>query len=144
MARTHEVLNQSTPLVDYDVFGADRALGEAVAREGASWAVERLHAVGKISGGEAIAWGVQANKQTPELRAFDRFGHRVDEIEYHPAWHQLMRAGVEHGLHAGPWREPRPGAHVARAAARSPFVPQSIRRLRRNAGRAPSLLRWRR
>ncbi len=117
MMRTHEVLNQSTPLVDYDAFGGDRALGEAVTREGAAWAVERLHAVGKIAGGEAIAWGVQANKFTPELRVFDRFGHRVDEIDYHPAWHQLMRVGVEHGLHAGPWREPRAGAHVARAAA---------------------------
>ncbi|HEY2745796.1 MAG TPA: acyl-CoA dehydrogenase family protein [Polyangia bacterium] len=117
MTRTHEVLNQSTPLVDYDAFGGDRALGDAVEREGAAWAKERLHAVGKIAGGEAIAWGVQANKQTPELRVFDRFGHRVDEIEFHPAWHQLMRIGVEHGLHAGPWREPRAGAHVARAAA---------------------------
>ena len=117
MTRTHEVLNQSTPLADYDVFGSDRALGDAVRREGAEWAVERLHALGKIAGGEALAWGVQANKHTPELRVFDRFGHRVDEVEYHPAWHQLMRAGVEHGLHAAPWREPRAGAHVARAAA---------------------------
>jgi putative acyl-CoA dehydrogenase len=117
MTRTHEVLNQSTPLADYDVFGSDRALGDAVKREGAGWAVERLHAVGKVAGGEAIAWGVQANKHTPELRVFDRFGHRVDEVEYHPAWHQLMRSGVEHGLHAGPWREARAGAHVARAAA---------------------------
>ncbi|HXU68774.1 MAG TPA: acyl-CoA dehydrogenase family protein [Polyangia bacterium] len=117
MTRTHEVLNQSTPLADYDVFGGDRALGEAVAREGAGWAADKLHALGRLAGGEAIAWGVQANKHTPELRVFDRFGHRVDEVEYHPAWHQLMRAGVEHGLHAAPWREPRAGAHVARAAS---------------------------
>jgi putative acyl-CoA dehydrogenase len=117
MTRTHEVLNQSTPLADYDVFGSDRALGEAVAREGAGWAADKLHALGRLAGGEAIAWGVQANKHTPELRVFDRFGHRVDEVEYHPAWHQLMRAGVEHGLHAAPWREPRAGAHVARAAS---------------------------
>ncbi|MGZ3406636.1 MAG: acyl-CoA dehydrogenase family protein [Polyangia bacterium] len=117
MTRTHEVINQSTPLVDYDVFGADRALGDAVRREGAEWAIDRLHAIGKLAGGEAIAWGVHANKYTPELRAFDRFGHRVDEVEYHPSWHLLMRAGVADGLHASPWRDPRPGAHVARAAA---------------------------
>ncbi len=116
MTRTHEVLNQPPPLVDYDVFAADRALGDAVRREGAAWALERLHAVGQLAGGEAIAWGVQANKYTPELRAFDRYGHRVDEVEYHPAWHLLMRAGVGEGLHASPWRDPKPGAHVARAA----------------------------
>ena len=109
MTRTHEVLNQPPPLVDYDVFGGDRALGDAVRREGAEWALDRLHALGKLAGGEAIAWGVQANKHPPELRAFDRYGHRVDEVEFHPAWHQLMRAGVEHGLHASPWREPRRG-----------------------------------
>ncbi len=117
MTRTHEVLNQPPPLVDYDVFAADRALVDAVRREGAEWALDRLHGVGRIAGGEAIVWGVQANKHVPELRAFDRYGHRVDEVEYHPAWHMLMRTGVEHGLHASPWREPKPGAHVARAAA---------------------------
>ena len=117
MTRTHEVLNQPPPLADYDVFAADRALGDAVRREGAEWAIDRLHTVGRIAGGEAIAWGVQANKHVPELRAFDRYGHRVDEVEYHPAWHMLMRAGVEQGLHASPWREAKPGAHVARAAA---------------------------
>jgi putative acyl-CoA dehydrogenase len=117
MSPTHEVLNQPSPLVDYDVFGSDRIAVAAARREGAEWALERLHAVGKFAGGEAIAWGVQANKHTPELRLFDRYGHRIDEVEFHPAWHALMRAGVEHGLHTSPWREPRPGAHVARALA---------------------------
>jgi putative acyl-CoA dehydrogenase len=116
MMRTHEVLNQAPPLVDVDLFAGDQALGEAVRREAAEWAVERLHAIGKLAGGEAVAWGVQANKHTPELRVFDRYGHRVDVVEYHPAWHALLRAGVEHGIHASPWREPRAGAHVARAA----------------------------
>jgi putative acyl-CoA dehydrogenase len=114
--RTHDVVNQPPPLLDYDVFGTDRALGEAVEREGAGWAQERLHALGRLAGGDAIAWGQQANKYTPELHAFDRYGHRVDEVEYHGAWHALMKAGVEAGLHASPWRDPRPGAHVARAA----------------------------
>jgi putative acyl-CoA dehydrogenase len=117
MTRTHEVLNQPPPLVDYDVFAGDRALVEAVRREGADWALDQLHRVGKVAGGEAIAWGVQANENPPKLKVFDRYGHRVDEVEYHPAWHALMRAGVEHGLHASPWRAPKRGAHVARAAA---------------------------
>jgi putative acyl-CoA dehydrogenase len=116
MARTHEVLNQPPPLIDYDVYGTDLALREAVTRHGAGWAEDRLHAIGKLAGGEALAWGVQANRHAPELHAFDRFGHRVDEVEFHPAWHQLLAAAVGHGLHASPWREPRQGAHVARAA----------------------------
>jgi putative acyl-CoA dehydrogenase len=117
MSRTHEVLNQATALVDYDVFAGDRALVDAVRREGAEWAMDSLHTVGRLAGGEAIAWGVQANETPPKLRAFDRYGHRVDEVEYHPSWHLLMRAGVEHGLHASPWRNGKAGAHVARAAA---------------------------
>ena len=117
MTRTHEVLNQVPPLVDYDVYATDVALTEAVRREQAGWAEERLRTVGKVAGGEALAWGIQANRHPPELRAFDRFGHRVDEVEFHPAWHQLLAVAVEHGLHASPWLEPRAGAHVARAAA---------------------------
>jgi putative acyl-CoA dehydrogenase len=117
MMPTHEVLNQSTPLADYNVYQADPALQEAVAREGASWAVERLIAVGKLAGSSAVLdWGDKANKVTPILRTHDRFGHRVDEVEFHPAWHQLMSAAIQHELHALPWRDPRPGAHVARAA----------------------------
>jgi putative acyl-CoA dehydrogenase len=117
MSLTHEVSNQAPPMGDVDLFGGDRALVDAARREGAEWAFERLHTVGKLAGGEAIGWGVQANKHPPELRTFDRYGHRIDEVEFHPAWHALMRAGVAHGLHALPWREPRPGAHVARAIA---------------------------
>jgi putative acyl-CoA dehydrogenase len=117
MPPTHEVLNQPPPLGDIDVFGSDRVLVEATRREGAEWALPRLQTIGKIAGGEAVQWGVQANKHTPELKSFDRYGHRIDEIEFHPAWHALMRTGVEHGLHALPWREPGPGAHVARAVA---------------------------
>jgi putative acyl-CoA dehydrogenase len=63
-----------------------------------------------------IAHGVQANENPPRLRTHDRFGNRIDEVEFHPAWHELMRVGISHGLHASPWRDPRPGAHVARAA----------------------------
>jgi putative acyl-CoA dehydrogenase len=118
---THEVLNQPPPLAGYDVFGEDRALVEAVEREGAGFALEELHELGRLAGSEeAIDWGVKANASPPVLRTHDRFGHRIDEVEYHPAYHQLMTVAVAHGLHAGPWRTAGPstrqGAHVARAA----------------------------
>ena len=116
MPPTHEVLNQVPPLEGYDVFSADRALGEGLRREGGSWAEEQAKRLGRIAGGEALAWGFQANAHTPVLRTHDRFGHRIDEVEYHPAWHALMKTAVEHALHALPWREERAGAHVARAA----------------------------
>jgi putative acyl-CoA dehydrogenase len=113
---THEVLNQPPPLEGYNLFEHDRALREALHREGAGWAVERASALGEIAGGEPMRWGVQANASPPVLRTHDRYGHRIDEVEYHPAWHELMRLAVAHELHALPWRDPRPGAHVARAA----------------------------
>jgi putative acyl-CoA dehydrogenase len=113
---THEVLNQPPPLEGYNLFDADHALHEALHREGAGWAEEHVRRLGALAGGEAIQWGFQANTYPPVLRTHDRYGHRIDEVEFHPAWHALMRAAVAHGLHALPWREPRPGAHVARAA----------------------------
>jgi putative acyl-CoA dehydrogenase len=74
--------------------------------------------LGRLAGTEeAIRWGFQANANPPQLRTHDRIGHRIDEVEFHPAWHQLMEVAVGHGLHAMPWREPRAGAHAARAAA---------------------------
>ncbi|HJW70408.1 MAG TPA: isovaleryl-CoA dehydrogenase [Candidatus Binatia bacterium] len=116
MPATHEVLNQVPPLEGYDLFGSDRVLVDAVEREGGAWARERLVRLGVETGGEAIAWGRLANVNPPILRTHDRFGHRIDEVEFHPAWHELLRLAVHHELHALPWREPRPGAHVARAA----------------------------
>ncbi|HEX9992075.1 MAG TPA: isovaleryl-CoA dehydrogenase [Acidimicrobiales bacterium] len=114
---THEVLNQPPPLEGHDVFGADEALVEAVAREGAGWALDDLHDLGRLAGSpDAIEWGAAANANPPALRTHDRFGHRVDEVAYHPAYHRLMEVAVGRGLHTGPWSDPRPGAHVARAA----------------------------
>ena len=114
---THQVLNQPPPLEEYDVFGADAALVEAVSRHGAEWARNELHRLGALAGSaESIGWGFDANRHPPELHTHDRFGHRIDTIEYHPAYHELMRVALEHGLHGGPWREPKPGGHVARAA----------------------------
>jgi putative acyl-CoA dehydrogenase len=114
---THEVLNQPPPLEGYDVFGADRALTEGTERHGASWAGKQLHELGELAGSaESIRWGFSANEHGPVLHTHDRFGYRIDEVEYHPTYHELMRIAVEHDLHGGPWRSPRDGAHVARAA----------------------------
>jgi len=110
--------NQPPPLVDYNLFEADAPLGEALEREGGAWAHDLVHELGRLAGTQrAIDWGFQANAHPPHLRTHDRFGERIDEVEFHPAWHELMRVAVGHGLHALPWREPRPGAHAARAAA---------------------------
>jgi putative acyl-CoA dehydrogenase len=113
---THEVLNQATPMTGRNLFEDHAALREALDREGAGWARERLVAAGAFWGGEPMQWGFEANEHPPVLHTHDRFGHRRDEVEFHPAWHALMRAGVEHELHALPWRTDRQGAHVARAA----------------------------
>ncbi len=118
--RTHEVLNQPPPLDARNVFADNTPLLEATEREGASWALERASALGELIGeadGPQLLWGRQANENRPVLHTHDRYGHRIDEVEYHPAWHQLMALGVEHELHALPWRETdRPAPHVARAA----------------------------
>jgi putative acyl-CoA dehydrogenase len=114
----HEVANQPPPLVDYNVFEANAPLVEAVAREGGEWARERIAAVGEYAGsGRALELGAQANENPPVLRTHDRFGNRVDEVAFHPAWHELLGAAVGFELHSSPWSDPRPGAHVARGAA---------------------------
>ncbi|RLK22556.1 putative acyl-CoA dehydrogenase [Micromonospora sp. M71_S20] len=113
---THEVLNQVPPLVGHDA-ADDPALLDALDREGAGWAAAELHELGRLGGDEqAIEHGRLANEHPPVLRTHDRHGNRVDEVEFHPAWHELMRTAVTHGLHAAPWADDRPGAHVARAA----------------------------
>jgi putative acyl-CoA dehydrogenase len=117
--RTHTVTNQPPPLVDYDVFAADRALGDAVDRHLAPDLLdevrEELSALGRASGSAQLQeWGTQANENPPRLRTHDRHGHRVDEVDFHPAWHRLLGKGVAAGLTAA-WA--RPGGHVRRAAA---------------------------
>ncbi len=114
---SHEVLNQPPPLEDYDPLALDGALSEALRREGAEWAFPEVSQFGRRTASrQAIAWGFQANENPPQLRTHDRFGQRIDEVEFHPAWHELMRLSVANGVHAAPWRDPKPGAHVARAA----------------------------
>ncbi len=110
--------NQPPPLVDYNLFESDAPLRESLEREGGSWARDLVHDLGSLAGTQqAIDWGFQANANPPQLRTHNRFGDRIDEVEFHPAWHELMSVAIGHGLHALPWREPRPGAHAARAAA---------------------------
>src|SRR5215471_17253181 len=110
--------NQPPPLVDYNLFEADAPLREALEREGGSWAHDLVRELGALAGTQqAIDWGFQANANPPQLRTHNRFGDRIDEVEFHPAWHELMRVAIGHGLHALPWRERRAGAHAARAAA---------------------------
>src|SRR5947209_11402113 len=113
---TREVFNQPPPLQGYNLYLENRPLVEAVEREGAGWAEDRLVAMGQEAGGEPLEWGRQANENPPQLKTHDRYGNRIDEVEFHPAWHQLMDLAVRSGTHALPWREPVPGAHAARAA----------------------------
>jgi len=117
MSTTHEVFNQSTALEDVNLFVIDQPLQEALKREGGGWANDRVMALGEICGSaDVLRWGTQANAFPPQLKAFDRFGHRIDEVEFHPAWHELLKLGISHEVHSLPWREPGPGANVARAA----------------------------
>jgi putative acyl-CoA dehydrogenase len=112
-----EVQNQPPPLEPYNLFASDVVLHEAVKREGAGWAQGELSALGATFGKpETVQLGFDANKFPPQLRTLDRYGHRLDEVEFHPAWHELLGIALKAGLHSSPWAEPKPGAHVARAA----------------------------
>jgi putative acyl-CoA dehydrogenase len=112
-----EVLNQPPPLEGRNLFTENRPLVESVRREGADWAEEKLVAMGAESGQAAAReLGRLANENPPVLKTHDRYGNRIDEVEFHPAWHELLELSVSHGTHCLPWREPGPGAHAARAA----------------------------
>ncbi|KFI07749.1 isovaleryl-CoA dehydrogenase [Massilia sp. BSC265] len=114
---THEVLNQAAPFADVNLFRCDTALREAVEREGAGWAGAGLDALGaELGRAETLDLARLANAHGPRLVTHDRMGNRVDDIEFHPAWHQLMRLLIGAGAHSAPWVDPRPGAQVARAA----------------------------
>lgn len=115
--RTHAVENQATPLGEYNAYDSDPALQEAVAREGGGWAQSHLSAYGAVAGGELMALGYTANENKPKLKSFDRYGNRIDEVEFHPSYHRVMQLGMAYGVHAYAWRNAdKTGAHVARAA----------------------------
>ena len=118
MPETHEVRNQPPYREPYDAWEDDIALREAVEREGAGWAAGEIAEIGAIAGDpEWLERGRAANAHPPELLTHDRYGHRTDEVRFHPAYHELMDAAVGRGLAAAPWRDDAPaGSHVARAA----------------------------
>lgn len=114
---THEVTNQPPPLVDYNLYDGDSVLREALHREGGGWAEEKVRGFGAVLGSEhSLALGEAANRFVPELRAFDRYGQRIDEVEFHPAYHELMALGIEHDVHSIAWRAEQPGGHVVHTA----------------------------
>jgi putative acyl-CoA dehydrogenase len=113
---TADAFNQPPSLTGYNLFLENRPLAEALDREGAGWAAGQAESFAAGLDGEAREWGRLANENAPRLRTHDRFGNRIDEVEFHPAWDELMRMSVGHGLHSLSWREQRPGAQVARAA----------------------------
>ena len=120
---THEVTNQPPPLIDWDVADYPPLL-EGVRRYGADWYVDALHDLGRRAGGtQAQTWAVDADTNPPRLHTHDRFGHRIDQVVYHPAYHELMATSISAGLSGGPWAgdiapagAPAGAAHVARAA----------------------------
>ena len=116
--QTHTVFNQVPPLEGVDVFSSNVPLVEAVAARGRRLgAASGRRRSGAFVGGEPQQqWGRLANENRPVLRTLDRYGNRIDEVEFHPAWHQLMKMGVEHELHSLPWTSEEPSAHTARAA----------------------------
>ena len=115
-AETHEVFNQVPPLDGANLYRIDLPLTEWVRRYGGGWAEERLVTYGALAGGPLLAAGFLANENKPVFKSHDRYGHRIDLVEFHPAYHELMTTAIEHGLPSLPWTDPRRGAQVARAA----------------------------
>ena len=114
---THEVENQAPPLAPYNVFEADLPLREALEREGGGWGAERVRDTGALAGSpEALEHSERCERNEPRLVSHDRYGNRVDRVELDPSWHWLLREAIEREIHSLPWRDPRPGAHVVRAA----------------------------
>jgi putative acyl-CoA dehydrogenase len=116
MSTLEQVQNQPTPLQGHNAFDADPALRAALEREGGFWAIDRAREVGDlVASEEAQAHSKRAQRNIPRLLTHDRYGNRIDAIEYDPSMHWLLRQGIERELHSLPWRNPQPGAHVARA-----------------------------
>ena len=115
---THAVENQAHALENYNAYASNLALQEAVVREGAGWASDWLIERGaEVGSAEWIEHGRLANVNPPQVKLFDRYGNRRDEVEFHPSWHECLGWLKRHGCDTGPWADPKPGAHVARAAA---------------------------
>ncbi len=117
---THDVSNQPAEFENVNLYLSDRALREGVRQRGATWADDDLAEFGALVGSAEFAeLGRLANRFEPELRTHDRFGNRIDEVEFHPAWHEVMRAAMANEVHNLPWRRQRSGGFVARAVLHS-------------------------
>lgn len=119
MSPADDAFNLVPPPGDQDLFGSDAALAEAIRRHGAQEHLGRLRDLGRLAGTPRSArWAESVDRCPPTLNTHDPYGRRVDEVEYHPAWHRLLQAGIRAGLTAAPWDAAAPpGAHTARAAA---------------------------
>lgn len=115
-AETHEVFNQAVPLEGANLYRLDLPLQEWLRHFGGAWGEGRLEAYGELAGGELMTAGFLANENKPVFKSHDRYGHRLDLVEFHPAYHQLMSAAIAHGIPSMPWVAPREGAQVVRAA----------------------------
>ncbi len=116
LAETHEVFNQAPPLEGSNLYALDQPLQHWVACFSGGWAEAELQSYGALAGGPLMAAGFLANENKPVFKSHDRYGHRIDLVEFHPAYHELMRTAILHGLPGRAWAEPGPGAQVARAA----------------------------
>ncbi|TBU78364.1 acyl-CoA dehydrogenase family protein [Phytopseudomonas daroniae] len=115
-AETHEVFNQPLPLEGSNLYRIDLPLQEWAGRFDGAWGVSRMDAYGALAGGELMTAGFLANQNEPVFKSHDRYGHRIDVVEFHPAYHRLMEAAITHGIPSMPWVAPRRGAQVVRAA----------------------------
>ena len=114
---THEVTNQPPEWVGQNLYLSDSAFREAARREGGTWVDAPLLAAGELYGSASVlVLGDAANRNPPVLHSFNRFGERLDEVEFHPAWHVLMEHAMRLKIHSIAWQTPRAGQHVAHAA----------------------------
>ncbi|MEX0796469.1 MAG: acyl-CoA dehydrogenase family protein [Acidimicrobiia bacterium] len=117
MPNTHDVLNQPPPLEDYNLYLTDPVLDRAIAAEGGKESREVLVGFGeRVGSAEAFEWGFLANTNDPVLHTHDRYGHRIDEVEFHPSWHSLMDLAISNGLHSLPWEDRHNNGQVTRTA----------------------------
>jgi putative acyl-CoA dehydrogenase len=114
--QTHDVDNQPPEFSGRDLWTDDIALREGVEREGATSFHDAVRGYGRLAGGELLRLSFDAHRDRPRLRTHDRFGHRLDVVEFHPNYHAVMASAIEHGVAGLSWRDDRPGRHVARAA----------------------------
>ena len=115
LGETHRVFNQPPALEDCNLYALDRPLQHWLRHLGGGWAQARLQAYGALAGGPLMEAGYLANENRPGLRSHDRYGHRIEQVDFHPAYHQLLSTAIEHGIPSLPWTDPGPGAQVVRA-----------------------------